>query len=309
MEKSQNDVDFAVSELGKKFVDDKKLEALCFEKAKAFLPDGIAAAPMVSDEIVASIRENRPMSLIRVGNGEGNAIQMSKEKKQGSLQVSTFYQEFISQNGIPIAEDEARSLCSEVRDALISADVIGFRAFRFDEREMIKQHIERRNFYAALGILYAREFLHEGLVQGHWRHSTITSAWIHLDIVPYLGAILDAARSVFVITGRTELHEAFHRRLGRRLEAFIAVPVQGFIPPTLKESHFDVFPLIKERLNQNLCGKLVLVGAGLFGKTYCDIAKTNGAVAVDLGSVFDILAGIETRPIHKKYDIEGIRWI
>jgi hypothetical protein len=308
MEKIKNKIDFAFSELGKKFIDDEKLRALCFENTRSFLPDGVAAARIISDEIVVALREKQPMSLLRVGNGEGNAMQMAKEKRC-SLQISTFYQEFLSQNGISIAENEATSMCAEVRGALISADIIGFRAFRFDERAMIQQHIEQRNFYAALGILYAREFLYEGLTQGHWRYSTITSAWIHLDIVPYLGAILNAASSVFVITGRAELREAFHRRLGERLEAFITVPVQGFIPPTPKESHFGGFPLIRERLNQNLRGKLVLVGAGLFGKMYCHAAKTNGAVAVDLGSTFDVLAGLETRPIHKKYDIGGMRWV
>jgi hypothetical protein len=51
------------------------------------------------------------------------------------------------------------------------------------------------------------------------------------------------------------------------------------------------------------------VGAGLFGKVYCHTAKQDGAVAIDLGSAFDILAGLETRPVHKWYDISAMRWI
>ena len=64
-----------------------------------------------------------------------------------------------------------------------------------------------------------------------------------------------------------------------------------------------------KRLNQDLRGKLVLAGAGLFAKVYCHAAKLNGAVAIDLGSAFDILAGLETRPAHKDRDINALRWI
>jgi hypothetical protein len=66
---------------------------------------------------------------------------------------------------------------------------------------------------------------------------------------------------------------------------------------------------VRQRLSRDLRGKLVLVGAGLFGKVYCHTARQHGAVAIDLGSAFDILAGLNTRPIHKAYDINAMRWI
>jgi hypothetical protein len=308
MTNAQSDTEFVFCELENKFVDDPTLRSLCFENSELFFPDTAASAPTVSNKIILALRQGRPFSLLRVGNGEGNAMQMAKGECC-TLQISTFYHEFLSQNWLPVAQDQAMSLCKQVRASLISADIIGFRAFRFDERAMIYQHTEQKNFYAALGILYAREFLSEGLIGGYWRGSIITGAWIHLDMIAYLDAILTAAHSVIVVSGRSELEEAFRRRLGEKLEAFIIVPVQGFVPPSLDESHFAAFPSIKERLNRDLRGKLVLVGAGLFGKVYCHVAKTNGAVAIDLGSVFDVLAGLETRPIHKHYDINSTRWI
>jgi hypothetical protein len=56
----------------------------------------------------------------------------------------------------------------------------------------------------------------------------------------------------------------------------------------------------------------VLVGAGIFGKKYCAVAKQHGAVALDLGSAFDILAGKRTRPVHSIADFLDIKrdsWI
>jgi UDP-N-acetyl-D-mannosaminuronic acid transferase (WecB/TagA/CpsF family) len=182
--------------------------------------------------------------------------------------------------------------------------------FAFDEGAIIRNDMEHGNAYAALGILYARELLQQGMNDGCWRRSVVTSAWIHLDIIPHLSTIFDRAESIIVITGRAELQDETRARLGERLEAFITVPVQGFVPPSPEQSHlFSAFPDVQQRLSQDLRGKLVLVGAGLFGKVYCHVAKLHGAVAIDLGSAFDVLAGLKTRPIYKNYDIGAMRWI
>jgi hypothetical protein len=235
---------------------------------------------------------------------------MTKAAPLHPLQISTFYEEFLSQNGIAVSQDAAIALCRQIRTALNAADIIGFRSFGTDEATMIHDSIKREWAYAALGFLYARELLQQGMTEGCWRRSVVTSAWIHLDIIPHLSTIFDQAESIIVITGRTELQDEARARLGKRLEAFITVPVQGFVPPSPEQSHlFSTFPDVRQRLSRDLRGKLVLVGAGLFGKVYCHVAKLHGAVAIDLGSAFDVLVGLKTRPIHKNYDIGAMRWI
>jgi len=62
-------------------------------------------------------------------------------------------------------------------------------------------------------------------------------------------------------------------------------------------------------LRADLQGTLVIVGAGFLGKLYCDAAKNSGAVALDFGSAFDILAGMSTRPGHTRLDINALRWM
>lgn len=306
---SPEEIEFARAEFERIFIGDDRLMSLCRQHARTFLPDGAKAAPTISRMIIESLRKKRPLSLLRVGNGEGNAIGMTK-KAFRPLHAATFYGEFVSQNGMVIPEGAAVDLCGEVRFALKSADIIGFRSFRVEEETIIPNRIQQGNADAALGFLYAREFLQQGLVAGYWREATITSAWIHLDLVPSLPEILDAAESIIVVTGRSQLKEAMESRAARRLDEFITVPVQGFMPPSPEQSHFySAFPDVKKRLNRELRGKLVLVGAGLFGKVYCHIAKQSGAIALDLGSAFDVLAGLETRPVHKEYDLAGMRWI
>jgi len=43
-------------------------------------------------------------------------------------------------------------------------------------------------------------------------------------------------------------------------------------------------------------GMLYLVGGGLYGKLYCQLIKSQGGIALDLGSLFDAWLGIPSRP-------------
>src|SRR5579862_1289692 len=97
-------VDFARAEFDRIFIEDDELTWRCRERAKSFWPTESAA--LVRDEIIACLCEKTPLSLVRVGNGEGNAVSMTKETLH-PLQVSAFYSEFIGQNGIPIPREAA----------------------------------------------------------------------------------------------------------------------------------------------------------------------------------------------------------
>jgi hypothetical protein len=117
-------------------------------------------------------------------------------------------------------------------------------------------------------------------------------------------------KGVLVITGRDRLRDCFVAKIGNRLIDFIDVPVQGCIPDSFESSHYAArFDEVCHRLSRDLQGCVVLVGAGLFGKAYCDIAKQHGAAAIDLGSLFDALCGLHTRPVFSFYDFSGLDWI
>jgi hypothetical protein len=298
---------FAREEFERIFISDQDVWALCERNSRLFLPDGPAAAPLICDQIGDALRTRTPLTLLRVGNGEGNAVSMTKAERHPLL-VSTFFDTFVGDNGIAVPEEQAIALCEEVRTALISADIIGFRSFATDEGAIISRRLEHDWAYAATGILYARELLQQGMAEMCWRRSVVTSAWIHLDLIPHLDKMLAAADAVIVVTGRAELCGDIELRLGDRLEEFICVP-EGFRPSTPEESLIlSAFPAVRERLSRDLGGRLVLVGAGLFSKVYCHVARSHGAVAIDLGSAFDVLAGLSTRPVHKDYDVNALRW-
>jgi hypothetical protein len=116
-----------------------------------------------------------------------------------------------------------------------------------------------------------------------------------------------------VVSGRSELADVFSKRLGRKPLRFIDIPIEGWHRHKTSKAGVLHFPEVYDEVISSLgkCsgGTLVLVGAGVFGKMYCLAAKRAGAVSLDLGSAFDVLAGVKTRPVHAKVDIEAARWL
>jgi GT-D fold-like domain len=312
--RNEDEVMFAESEIERIAVADATLEALCVRHCRAFLPSRAEAAPIIAKEIENCVRQRVPASLIRVGDGEGNAIALTKPGPIHPVQLNCFNTTFFAQTRTALPETEARIFAGMIREALISADIIAFRAFgRFrsnSELEQLPKLIGRGEIRGALGILYAREFLEDALARGDLRHKILTSAWIHLTLIPHLADIMSVPSSVIVITGRPELKDHFRHRLGERLRSFIEVPDEEATPGLPADLHYrEAFPQVIDALRDDLRGTLVLVGAGLFGKIYCNVAKQSGAVGIDLGSAFDVLAGKKTRPIHSLLDIDSLRWM
>lgn len=305
----EDTMSFCRAEFDRSYIDEEELTRICRERVGRFQPDVRAAITEILEIVARRIHDEVPLSLIRIGNGEGNAISMTKAVIHEPM-FMTFSTEFCCQNHYGIDKENAVRFCCEVVSAIENADIIGFRSFYFNENDVIRKKIDCGDAYAALGITYAREFLKDSLINDRLFNKFVTSAWIHLDFVPHLDALFSMSEKIVIVSGRVGLEHEFERRLGSKLKRFIAVPAQGYVPASFTESHYaSRFLQVQEGLSTNLEGCLVLVGAGLFGKVYCDIAKRHGAVAIDLGSVFDVLSGLNTRPIFSRYKFEGAAWV
>jgi hypothetical protein len=80
--------------------------------------------------------------------------------------------------------------------------------------------------------------------------------------------------------------------------SFIKISAHTQVRDEYEEPLYENYQLVMNEItNLSGPGVLVLVGAGLIGKIFIDCARSNGAVALDVGSVFDYLAGRKTRSI------------
>jgi hypothetical protein len=298
---------FADTTYRRLFVDDVSVLAAGARCAFFELAGG-KAAPAIVTRVRRALAKEEALSLVRIGNGEGNAISMVEEPSSDPI-FQGFDLEFVSQNGLSIGLEEAAAFSKQVVAAIKSADIQGYRIHRIEESALVRQCLAKHALSPALGITYARAFFYRQLCDEETRDTWFTNAWIHLDLIEHLDALVESARRVVVITGRRELEGKFKERLGSRLYRFVHIPVQGYIPQSLSDSHFEQFEKVRSLIKRDVhSGTLVLVGAGLFGKVYCHDAKRSGAVAVDMGSAFDLLAGVATRPIHRGIDLATVVW-
>jgi hypothetical protein len=129
--------------------------------------------------------------------------------------------------------------------------------------------------------------------------ATFCTPGIHLYLQQsgHLESLIRISDKVTLITGRNVIDKF--------KSIFPSVRVSQILLPTEKAyrlSHENGrglhFPHHFENVREEIKGgkgHLVLIGAGFLGKSYCNWAKNRGAVAIDIGSVFDYWAETPTR--------------
>jgi hypothetical protein len=171
---------------------------------------------------------------------------------------------------------------SEVRETVISA----FR-IRKEEVDSLRGIGARR-----------LALLHRILSGIEWSESQrFCSAWIHWELLATgaLNEILHEVEEVGLVASRPELGELVARRFNLRTRTVI-VPDKNVVVPGPGEHVPDRYRNIRSELDFP-AGTLVLVGAGIPGKVYCQWLKESGCVALDVGSVFDAWVGRASRPM------------
>jgi hypothetical protein len=274
----------------------------CTAGSRRLIEDAKNGAGYVADEALRALSEATPFMMIRIGDGEANLLRLAEHP--GGFEMKWVDALFRLHDNQALGLDDSRTIAGELLESIELADVVGLRPLcpaPIDQHlNAILQTIDSGNIRGALGMIGAFVHADRAVRKQELRHAVLTSAWVHLTLLAHLDRLLDAARRVIVITGRHELAPLFSKKLGPRLGAFLTIPLQAS-DQTSPERTFHYpgrYRQIIEALRTDLHGTLVLVGAGIFGKKYCAVAKQNGAVALDLGSAFDILAGKRTRPVH-----------
>ena len=89
---------------------------------------------------------------------------------------------------------------------------------------------------------------------------------------------------------------------------FHAVPEQAHLSHARRDTgHYpDRYRSLLAELENVRPGTLYLVAAGMLSKIYCDVVRGAGGVAVDIGSVADLWAGVRSRMMFSNEELE--RW-
>lgn len=226
-------------------------------------------------------------AFIRLGDGEGIIFQ-----QEGSL-----FTDRDARNrqrhwwGEEVSAPILSSLIEDLRVAVTDSDLLGIPSvYRFlrdhsDRTVSLAQSLQGRGLLSVL----------QGITEFDTPDKRYTDAAANLALfnnVASIGDLADAAEKLIVVSsGTTAAVTEFFDQFGG------ATQVQ--IPTHNKTKHNSKYaatprplPYVYRELNKELAGvacpgDLVLVGAGVAGKTFVRTAKQAGAVGLDIGSVMD----------------------
>ena len=235
------------------------------------------------------LRERRPMSVIRLGDGEGAIMGYptitSRKHVNRSLRIWL--------RTIDVPDPDVRRLADELKLAIRNADILGVPR---QAQIASGMHLWR----AVVDALETFDLVRPGTALTHTAlHRLLQHALLYRPL-------LEGADYVGVVSCRRVVH-ALREVFGVAEVQWYGV--RGELEDTgdVQTPHFpDGFEELRETLHVPYPGALFLVGAGVFGKIYCHWIKQRGGIAVDIGSIFDSWAA-EGRAGHPVRSLDEYR--
>ena len=232
------------------------------------------------------IKEQIPTSLIRLGDGE--AAVGGYPELTNRIHVDRSWKIWFGDTSVSDTQIEQLSL--SLRAAISDADVVGIPR---------KNQINKFHLYGTVTELITQFKLLN-------KTQVITDAAIHryLQFALLYRPILRNLEFLGIISSR---------HIGRKLKEEFGIkqvvhyPVRGeFLHPGSENTrHFpDGFDKLHDTLSVPYKGAIFLVGAGVFGKIYCQWIKELGGIAIDIGSLFDSWAKVDSRTRHRCHHLE-----
>ncbi|MDE0661981.1 MAG: hypothetical protein OXI79_20310 [Gammaproteobacteria bacterium] len=225
--------------------------------------------------IMDSLVARSPLSVIRLGDGEGTLL--GYPEIIGRRDVEYFMGRWMRDEA-DVGEELVGRLVSELREAVVEADVLGLPRHR--------QEISDPRWAAVRQAVNMH-----GLLS---RHPSITHTCLHRAMQhALLFRPLLADRDFLGIVTPRDVSDRLCRLF--RIRRVVWYGVRGALdePGEVGMRHYpEGFEWMEEKLRVPYPGALFLVGAGPWGKIYCSWIKRRGGVAVDIGSLFDSWAGV-----------------
>lgn len=266
----------------------------------------------VSNKISDRLTSGNPFSLIRLGDGEGLLLSVSDQSTEADFK---YLARHLGTKGVNL--DVLLRLKDRLIDSIIDADFIGVRddivnvVFELEDfsssrdsfLENFRKDFRLREVEKSLGYLPARRiaFLHKKLRELNFKeNSQFCSAWFHYDYhnAGEVFKVLATQERVGLISCRHRLPSLLEGLFGFSVN-FHQIPdmFQDIAPEKITPDYLRQLEDILSRQLVEFPGMLYLVGGGLFGKLYCQLIKSQGGIALDLGSLFDAWLGVPSRPL------------
>ena len=254
-----------------------------------------------------ALHECRPFSVVRIGDGEANLLAFGNNINTPYLDRLVAKHCISRQADSFKVSDRSLYLVKHLMlESVYFADVVGVRGIYYMGMSDYEYHapldwaVKLKEKPRRVGVLRAEAEMLKMARLGYLQGKVIASANLYLAIINSLGLLFEKVQeSVILVTDQFDSVQLLQSEFPN--VRFQVVPLPLVKLKWLCLPRMPVFVGLFERiLGHDLAGSLVLVGAGPWAEFYCTIAKQRGAVAVDIGSGFDLLSGRNTRPFHHR---------
>jgi hypothetical protein len=263
-----------------------------------YLRQGLDQDPWteIARRIERCLAESRPASFIRIGDSEGNFLALALG---GHSTLTDYCVRWISVRNMGDPEVLGRAapeLLPELERALRNADLLGLPG-PFGANMMLKRSEPETYLRPIHGLVSVHRYLTRFADELQLGSKTGAPAGFHRGLLPHYENLV-SGRRIGIVTCHPALERALQARLGAISVDLRAVPGQAAFTqrPGFDTCHWpERFRELCGELEQIEPGMLWLVAAGILGKVYCDVIRTAGGIAVDIGHAADIWAGMKTR--------------
>jgi hypothetical protein len=264
----------------------------------------------ISKFISRKANQGEPFSLIGLSDGEGLLLSITSESPESDFR-------YLTGHIGPLGMDA--EVVINLRDNLVKAiqesDIIGVRNdivdvnfgignFSLPEDDFLgefRKNFQLREVEKALPYHPSKRIasLHKCLADLDFRENVqFCSAWVHYDFHTS-GAIFDLLKQqtkIELISCRSKLPSLLED-VFKLCVKYVEIPnmygdVHNPESPLAYISQFE--NVLSQRLVEHP-GMVYLVGGGLYGKLFCNLIRSQGGIAIDLGSLFDAWLGIPSR--------------
>jgi hypothetical protein len=226
-----------------------------------------------------SAESNTGFSFIRLGHCENRMLGFGYSF--GYSDAKTTYD---IQFGYTVSPSQTRDISSKIFKSVNEATVLGVPKFSGFSTDSLKI-LDNATF------IHLRDFSLLG-------NKNLCDVNIHINDFTSIafGDFLKQARNVKVI-GSRDISKQLKKSLGIDI-IWIRIPAEyKYGGDNSPRPHYpDIFQEVLSELDRTLYpGEVYIVGAGILGKIYCEAIRSKGAVAIDIGSLMDAIAGLQTR--------------
>ena len=259
--------------------------------------------------LLKDVADQKPFSLIRLGDGEGNTLFWGSRKDEfpelARLCMERIWKVMFGKNSG--SEDDWSSLYDHMVDAINNANFIGIPTPKQASDALNRLLLASQDEFdirGTTGIISVWDWLSHN----HLDHFPIYVNWhVHISLLKFAFDLVRRAGNVSLVTCYPDLLSKMHQKLDVHSGNTFSIPPQAVnINRTPEGIHYPnrFLEICQELSAVDRKGELFFVGGGLAGKVYCEVIRRSGGMAVDVGSLMDIWMGLSVRPYQSSHIIE-----